>query len=49
MGFGMGFGIRMGFEIWDFTIKHKKDNRIAHVNAFSRALEENNIIIQQLS
>jgi len=25
---------------YDFTIEHKKSNRIAHVDAFSRALEE---------
>ena len=32
---------------YDFTIEYKKDNRIAHVNAFSWALEESNTATQQ--
>ncbi len=32
---------------YDFTIKHRKGNRIAHVDAFSRALEESHTAVQQ--
>ncbi len=32
---------------YDFIIKYKKGNRIAHVDAFLRALEESNTAVQQ--
>ncbi len=32
---------------YDFTIEHKKGNRITHVDAFSRALEESHMAVQQ--
>src|SRR6266540_4027270 len=31
---------------YDFTIEHRKGNRIAHVDAFSRALEESHTAVQ---
>jgi len=31
---------------YDFTIKHRKGNRIAHVDAFSRTLEESHTAVQ---
>ncbi len=31
---------------YDFTIEHRKGNRIAHVDAFLRALEESHIVVQ---
>ena len=33
------------FQQYDFTIEHRKGNRIAHVDAFSRALEESQIVV----
>src|SRR6266540_2082418 len=32
---------------YDFTIEYRKDNRIAHVDVFSRALEESHTAVQQ--
>ena len=34
---------------YDFTIEHKKGNRIAHIDAFLRALEESCTAVQQPS
>src|SRR6266540_2314798 len=34
---------------YDFIIEHRKGNRIAHVDAFSRALEESHTAVQQPS
>ncbi len=34
---------------YDFTIEHRKGNRIAYVDAFLRALKESHTAVQQLS
>jgi len=33
------------FQQYDFTIEHKKSNRIAYVDAFLQVLEENNTAV----